>query len=280
VQHPNVVRVLNFFRAHETVYMVMAYEEGRSLQQWILRSRNRGSGPVLPERAVRKVFMQLCNGLREVHANRLLHLDIKPANIYLRRDASPILLDFGAARQTLSAESMQLFPMFTPGFAAPEINRREAPLGPWSDIYGIGASLFACMLGAPPPTPDRRVELDKVAHALVGAGEHYSAGLIELTRRCLALDAAIRPASVLEVQRQLRPAPRSDPKQAAGEPLDASIASDQASISLKQIDRAAEHLGRSAVAQVAAQPEAPPSGVKQWLRGWTLLRRPRRSGGA
>ena len=99
--HPNVVRVVNFFRANETVYMVMAWERGRSLQELVLRHRGRQGGKaVLPERHVLRVFNLVMNGLREVHANRLLHLDLKPANIYLRLDGTPLLLDFGAARRT------------------------------------------------------------------------------------------------------------------------------------------------------------------------------------
>jgi serine/threonine protein kinase len=98
INHPNVVRVLNFFRANETVYMVMRYERGRTLQQQIQMRQDQMS-----ERLVRHVFMHLLNGLREVHTHKLLHLDIKPANIYLRTDGSPVLLDFGAARQTLTS---------------------------------------------------------------------------------------------------------------------------------------------------------------------------------
>ena len=250
VQHPNVVRVLNFFRAHETVYMVMAFEEGRSLQQWILRTRNRPGRAVLPERAMRKVFLQLCHGLREVHANRLLHLDIKPANIYLRRDGTPILLDFGAARQTLSADSLRLFPMFTPGFAAPEVNRKGEALGPWCDIYGIGASLFACMLGAPPPTSDQRAKHDKVPQALQLAGAHYSPGLIALVGQCLALDAASRPPSVLAVQRILRD--MGSAPMAAG--------------------------GTTPQPARAPQPESALRSMAQWWQALSLPRRPVRQG--
>src|SRR3954465_12856022 len=115
LQHPNVVRVLNFFRANDTVYLVMRYEHGRSLETHIRHRRG------LPEEVwLRSTFAQLLNGLREVHSNKLLHLDIKPANVYLRDDDSPILLDFGAARQTLSAEGGKLPPTYTPGYAAPE----------------------------------------------------------------------------------------------------------------------------------------------------------------
>src|SRR4030088_3217533 len=86
INHPNVVRVLNFFRANETVYLVMRYERGRSLQKHIESRKG-----MLDETWVRATFAQLLNGLREVHTNKLLHLDIKPANVYLRNDGSPLL---------------------------------------------------------------------------------------------------------------------------------------------------------------------------------------------
>src|ERR1700719_2844853 len=104
IYHPNIVRVLNFFRANETVYMVMHYESGRSLQEHVLRNRSKEQKDVLSERFIRRVFSQVMNGLREVHSNRLLHLDVKPANIYLRMDGTPILLDFGAARPPLQRD--------------------------------------------------------------------------------------------------------------------------------------------------------------------------------
>ena len=85
----------------------------------------------------------MLTGLREVHTHKILHLDIKPANIYLRTDGSPVLLDFGAARQTLATNRPKLAPMYTPGFAAPEQYRDHYRLGPWTDVYGTGASMFA-----------------------------------------------------------------------------------------------------------------------------------------
>src|SRR4051812_5863142 len=119
ISHPNVVRVLNFFRANETVYMVMAYESGHSLQEQIQRQRAKGSR--LGEPFIRQIFLQVVKGLREVHASKLLHLDLKPANIYLRTDGTPMLLDFGAARQTVNNDLPMLTPMYTPGFAPPEL---------------------------------------------------------------------------------------------------------------------------------------------------------------
>src|SRR5262245_35015895 len=116
LEHPNVVRVLDFFRANDTVYLVMRYERGRSLAEYI---KGRRGAP--EEIWVRNTFAQLLDGLREVHAHKLLHLDIKPTNVYLRSDGTPLLIDFGAARQVLSAEGKKLPATYTPGFGPPRM---------------------------------------------------------------------------------------------------------------------------------------------------------------
>jgi len=205
VNHPNVVRILNFFRANETVYMVMAYESGHSLQEHVARVVGKGSR--LNERFVRKVFTGVCHGLREVHANKLLHLDLKPANIYLRSDGSPILLDFGAARQAINKDLPMLAPMYTPGFAPPELYARGAPLGPWSDIYSTGGALSPWMGGAPPQAADARANEDKLPAHFARIEGAYSPELVDVVRACLALDPMARPRSVFEVQKVLQAAP-------------------------------------------------------------------------
>jgi serine/threonine protein kinase len=203
ISHPNVVSVVNFFRANETVYMVMAYESGRSLQEHILRRRDKGEKPLVSERFIRRMFNQVMNGLREVHTNKLLHLDLKPANIYLRLDGTPILLDFGAARQTLKTDIPKLYPMYTPGFAAPELYQRNGNLGPWTDIYSIGASIFACMIGAPPQPSDQRKTNDKMESHYRKLEGMYSLELIEVVRWCLKMDPLERPQSVFALQKAL-----------------------------------------------------------------------------
>jgi len=204
ISHPNVVSVINFFRAHDTVYMVMAYESGRSLQDHILRRREKGERPLVSERFIRKMFNQVMNGLREVHANKLLHLDLKPANIYLRMDGTPILLDFGAARQTLKTDMPKLYPMYTPGFAAPELYAKNGSLGPWTDIYSIGASMFACMVGAPPQSADQRKTNDKMDEHFRKLENMYSRELLQVIRWCLRMDPLERPQSVFALQKALR----------------------------------------------------------------------------
>jgi serine/threonine protein kinase len=100
----------------------------------------------------------MLNGLREVHSNKLLHLDLKPSNIYLRADNTPVLIDFGAARQTLITDQPVLKPMYTPGFASPEHYGSRKDLGPWSDIYSVGASMYACLAGSAPQAADARLK--------------------------------------------------------------------------------------------------------------------------
>jgi len=198
LSHPNVVRVLNFFRANETVYMVMRYERGRTLQEHI--QAHRGS---ISESFIRRVFTQLLNGLREVHSNKLLHLDIKPANIYIRNDGAPVLIDFGAARQTLTQEVSRLNPMYTPGFAPPEQYKDRELLGPWSDCYAVGASIFACMASAAPQPADQRAERDRYVSATRLWAGKYSRHLLETIDWCLELDHMNRPQSVFALQKVL-----------------------------------------------------------------------------
>jgi len=211
ISHPNVVRVLNFFRANETVYMVMAYESGHSLQDHIQRQRLKGRN--CSEAFVRQIFTQVLKGLREVHTNKLLHLDLKPANIYLRTDGTPMLLDFGAARQTVNSDSPKLMPMYTPGFAPPELYSKTEALGPWTDVYSIGASMFACMLGQPPQPADQRRKEDKMEQYFQKLDGQYSPELVKLVRWTLQIDPLTRPQSLFELQKLLQtpPSPLAPP---------------------------------------------------------------------
>ena len=198
LSHPNIIRVLNFFRANDTVYMVAAYEEGRTLQEFIVKHRGH-----ISERFVRGLFIRLLNGLREVHTNKLLHLDLKPSNIYLRTDNTPLLIDFGAARQTLMNDQPILKPRYTPGFASPEHYAARKGLGPWSDIYSIGASMYACLAGSPPQPADARAVHDELVPAMLRWEGQHSDQLLEAIDWCLNLNPDYRPQSAFSLQKTL-----------------------------------------------------------------------------
>ena len=203
IVHPNVVRVRDVFADHDTVYLVTEFLHGRSLQEHIALRRRQGDKPLVSEPALRDLFAQVMDALREVHTHRLLHLDLKPANIYLRPDGTPVLLDFGAARQILQADLTRMQTMYTPGFAAPEMYTRQG-LGPWTDIYGIGAAIFTCMVGVPPQSAVERKRDDRMDMYYRELGKLYSAELVALVRDCLMLDPLARPQSVYALQKLIR----------------------------------------------------------------------------
>lgn len=198
IDHKNIVRVLNFFRANETVYMVMQYERGKSLQDYILEHQGH-----VTEQFIRRVFSELSNGLREVHTQKLLHLDIKPANIYIRLDGSPVLLDFGSARQALNENLAKTSPSYTPGFASPEQYYDRKLLGPWSDIYSIGATMYSCLTRSSPLAANQRIKNDLLIPAVKLGKEYYSQSLLEIIDKCLSLDYLERPQSLLALQKLL-----------------------------------------------------------------------------
>ena len=203
ISHPSVVSVLNFFRENETVYMVMNYLEGAALQDFIVTARDLKQSKVFRESTIRSLFDEILRGLRIVHQHKMLHLDIKPANIFITDDNKSVLIDFGAAREVLSKEGNFIRPMYTPGFAAPEMYRRDASMGPWTDIYAIGACIYACMQGYPPNEAPQRLEKDRITVALARLRGVYSDNLIEVVEWCMSLDPLSRPQSVFALQKEL-----------------------------------------------------------------------------
>lgn len=203
ISHPSVVSVLNFFRENETVYLVTEFLEGASLQDFIVVARDLKNDKVFRESTIRSLFDEILRGLRIVHQHKMLHLDIKPANIFITDDNRSVLIDFGAAREVLSKEGNFIRPMYTPGFAAPEMYRRDTTMGPWTDIYAIGACMFACMHGFPPSEAPQRVTEDKAVQTLKRFRGIYSDDLLEIVQWCMALDPLERPQSVFALQKEL-----------------------------------------------------------------------------
>ncbi|MDR2166207.1 MAG: serine/threonine protein kinase [Zoogloeaceae bacterium] len=198
LSHPNVVRVTNFFRANETVYLVMQYEHGSNLLVYARKSPD-----ALGERFLRYLFIRLMTGLRMVHAQKLLHLDIKPANIYVRANKSPVLLDFGSVRRALAEAGKLPKPMYTPGFASPEHYGTRDEVGPWSDIYSVGATLYACIAGSTPQPADERLKNDKLKPAATRWKGRYSNHFLKTIDHCLRLDWQERLQGAFALQKAL-----------------------------------------------------------------------------
>ena len=149
-----IVRITNFMEANGTAYLVMDYEEGESLDGLLRREQRR-----LEEPEVLRVMIPVLEGLCIVHRAGVLHRDVKPANIYLRAQGSPLLLDFGAARHALGEETQNLTSIVTPGYGPFEQYQRTGKQGPWTDVYGAGADALPARHRAPSrrgPRPRRR----------------------------------------------------------------------------------------------------------------------------
>ncbi len=145
---PGVVACLGFFRANGTAYIVLEFVEGMSLAE-LLRQREAAGNP-LDESQLRSIVLPLLETLSRLHKADVLHRDIKPSNILVRRsDGMPVLIDFGAAKQHVALQSKSQAP-FTPEYAALE-QVGDGELGPWTDIYAIGAVMWRVVAGGKPP---------------------------------------------------------------------------------------------------------------------------------
>jgi len=193
LKHPNIVRVLNFFRANGTVYMVMEYRPGKNLQRYI---KNRSGS--LSEHFLRTIFPPLLEGLRMVHETGFLHLDIKPGNIHLCSGGIPLLLDFGAVHPRNASRKLQVTQVVTAGFSPMEQYNLGGYIGPWTDIYAIGASMRACIEGAAPVSAKDRNEKDKMKPAASAFKRRYSASLLQALDWAMEMDPLLRPQTVDE----------------------------------------------------------------------------------
>lgn len=198
-RHPNIVQVLNFFEENGTAYMVMAYEHGDSMAAVLKRC------PQLSESQLLEIVLPLLSGMETLHDAGYIHRDIKPGNIYLRENGSPVLLDFGSARQAIGEQTKTLTAILTPGYAPFEqyfsSSKRQ---GPWTDIYSMGGVLYRAVTGKTPThATDRssallRDERDPLQHAIDFSGGSYSDAFLQAIDSALAVLEANRPQTTKE----------------------------------------------------------------------------------
>jgi len=157
-RHPNIVRVLRYFMDNGTAYIVMEYESGLPLKRWVPQNTP------LSQQAVMSIVLPLLGGLEAVHASGFLHRDIKPDNIYVRADGTPVLLDFGAARRVTANKDMTN--IVSPGYAPFEQYHSQGNQGPWTDIYSLGAVMYWMVTGRKPVESAARVKQDSMLPAI------------------------------------------------------------------------------------------------------------------
>ena len=198
IRHPNLVQTHRSLEANGTAYVVMDYVEGTTLSAELAQRRT------LPEDVLLSIVHPILNALEKVHEIGFLHLDIRPGHIILRGDDSPLLLELGVGRRTLGA-ARQAFSgkstdveMVSPtsGYAALEQYSHRSRLGPWTDIYSLGAVLYHCVCGQPPPDAPARVINDEYEAVKRAAQGQYGERTLAAIEAAVAMAATARPASV------------------------------------------------------------------------------------
>jgi serine/threonine protein kinase len=189
-RHPNIIPVHRLMEANGTAYLVMEYEDGDSLQQIVEREGT------LDEETIKGILLPILDGLAQVHEAGFLHRDIKPGNIYIRSDGSPVLIDFGAARQALGAKSRSMTAVVSVGYAPMEQYSVRGKHSTATDIYALGATAYRAVTGTRPPDAVERVETDPLIPAATTGKGRYSEAFLEAIDWALRMDAAARPQSI------------------------------------------------------------------------------------
>jgi formylglycine-generating enzyme required for sulfatase activity/serine/threonine protein kinase len=149
LDHPHIVKVIRYFEANGTAYLLMTYYEGQPLHALL------ATGGVFDNDEIRALTVPLLDALEYLHRNGVTHGDIKPANVYVTRQGDPILLDFGAAR-VANAKGEDRIAFGSEGYAALEQLQEGGELGPWTDIYGLAATLYRLIVGETPASAAQR----------------------------------------------------------------------------------------------------------------------------
>ena len=153
---PNIVSVQDFFKENNTAYFVMEYVDGESLKDFLDKTGGR-----ISYEAASSILLPIMKALSQVHAHGVIHRDISPDNISITSTGDPKLLDFGAARSAY-AENKSVSVILKHGLAPIEQYSNHGKLGPWTDVYAMGATFYRCITGILPPESVERIHADSI----------------------------------------------------------------------------------------------------------------------
>ena len=210
LEHPNIVKVFRCFEANGTAYLLMPFYKGEALHTLLQR------GGAFSEDEALALCRPLLDALDYLHRHGVIHQDIKPANVYITEDGVPILLDFGAAGQWLDASASVRGQLGSEGYAAIEQSEPDGAIGPWTDIYGLAATLYRCVTAQVPAAASRRRDAAAAGQSdpLEPAGNLVTPGdfrtIIPAIEQGLALDPGSRPRGVGEWRPSFIPARAAD----------------------------------------------------------------------
>jgi hypothetical protein len=156
LDHPNIVRVISLDLERADPFFTMEFAPGGTLAE-----RVKKNGPLAPEEAARIIAI-VARAVDAAHGANIIHRDLKPSNVLLAGDGSPKVSDFGLAKQTDLTDGVTLSsgPMGTPSYMPPEqVSSRYGTVGPHSDVYSLGATLYHLLTGRPPFQGDSQQDI-------------------------------------------------------------------------------------------------------------------------
>ena len=190
LSHVNIVKVIRYLQANGTVYMVMDFIQGRPLDRVV-----KDNGGPLPEEQVKAILFSLLNGMMYVHSQGVLHRDIKPGNILITPEGTPVLIDFGSARENIGTVAMTSVVSF--GYSPMEQIVTNGRQGPWTDVYSLAATAIFLMTARKPDSATDRVHDSGKADQLVKQlNQRYSVALLQGIEWGFQLRAENRPQSM------------------------------------------------------------------------------------
>lgn len=185
LNNPGIVRILSVFEANGTAYFAMEHITGLSLDY--LGEKLHSTGHRYTEDELKGLLTRLLRILDYLHSRHIYHRDIKPGNILLTEEGTPVLIDFGAARHALKLHAATV--LTTQGYSSPEQALGKTNIGPWSDLYSVGATFYALLTGNPPDRAEARLAEDEMQplHSDPVLTRYYSRQFL------LSLDKALAP---------------------------------------------------------------------------------------
>lgn len=155
-QSDNIVHIYDCIQENKTGYIIMEYLEGKTIKE-LLKEKKK-----LEYNEAEKIILEVLKALEEVHALGIIHRDVAPDNIFIMKNGQVRLLDFGAARYAVSEKTKSLSVILKPGYAPEEQYRTHGEQGPWTDIYGAGATFYKMITGIQPEESVERLLHDEI----------------------------------------------------------------------------------------------------------------------
>ena len=140
-----IVKIFDAFETNDTAYIVMEYLEGETLAAKLKREKK------IPDKEAIDMLLPVMKSLEIVHKEGIIHRDIAPDNIFITKDGSVKLIDFGASRYVTSSQSKSLTVIIKPGYSPEEQYGSRSVQGPHTDVYAVAATLYKMITGKTPP---------------------------------------------------------------------------------------------------------------------------------